>query len=304
MRILVDCPSVRESRPWPCGQCWQCRVNRQRQRAARLVLEQRFQEKAAFVTLTYRDEEIPLRVDEETGWVRRELDPTVSRPLIERLKRKLGRTGVRYCLVGEYGGRTERPHYHLALYGVSSGELQRGPEGNHELDYRNVRGSNWLAQEVWKLGGCDVGELNDKSAMYVARYTLKKLADANARELDGRPPVFTRWSLRPPIGAAAVPFLATAYEEDDGKRYLEEEGDIIPLVRVEGRVWPLDRTMQNCLRDELGLERRWADRVVMAGRHLPKRAVHIPSAEEREHGRNRARNAEHELHQRAQVVAF
>lgn len=44
---------------YPCGKCMPCRVNRQREWAARLVLESLCHPRSAFVTLTYDREHEP-----------------------------------------------------------------------------------------------------------------------------------------------------------------------------------------------------------------------------------------------------
>ena len=285
---IVKCPWLNEHRPWPCGRCWCCRVTRQRQRAARMVLEHRYGGvEATFLTLTYRDEEIPLRIDHETGECWRELDKEAPPKFIRSMRKRLD-LPLRYVAVGEYGGRTERPHYHIALYGLPPGIAVWGPDGTFKADPKRngvnqqlMPRHNWISEVVWQKGGVDVGVVNDASSLYLARYTLKKLSNPEEDELEGRPPQFSRWSSKPAIGAPAVPYIASGYDTPSGRKWIEENGDIVPLIRIDGRVWPMDRTISNLVRDELGLARRHAEREYDRDELLPRRALELPTPEEK-----------------------
>jgi len=89
----------------PCGHCLGCRTDQARQWAVRLTHEQQTSKFAWFVTLTYA--ETPLNGS---------LDPKDTQLFIKRLRRKY-KTRISYYLCGEYGETTQRPHYHLCVFG-------------------------------------------------------------------------------------------------------------------------------------------------------------------------------------------
>jgi len=102
---------------------------------------------SCFLTLTYNDENLP-----KNGSV----DPREITLFLKRLRRNIN-GGIRYFAVGEYGDRSWRPHYHMALFGT--------------IDQ--------LAIEVaWQdRGFVSLGELNSKSAGYITGYVTKGLTN-------------------------------------------------------------------------------------------------------------------------------
>lgn len=144
-------------------------------------------EQNCFVTLTYRDEELPaggsLNLDDWKNFAK-------------ALRRRVGR--VRYLQCGEYGDRTMRPHHHACLFGVDFRSDRRV--------YKQVDGYTlWTSptlEDAWKKGYAIIGDLTFESAAYVSRYVLKKRSGAGAEDhYDGRRPEFITMSRRPGIGA-------------------------------------------------------------------------------------------------------
>lgn len=84
-----------------------CRLNRRRLWTHRLLLEQLKHGDSCFLTLTYDEKHLP-----EGG----SLVPKHAQDFLKRLRSKTN-LKLRYYLVGEYGEDTERPHYHVALFG-------------------------------------------------------------------------------------------------------------------------------------------------------------------------------------------
>lgn len=222
-----------------CRQCMPCRINLQRQKVSRFLLERAVWRTAAFVTWTYAPEHLP--VDAQGR-------PVLCRPHAKAALRKLrdllkarGRE-FSFALVGEYGTQFGRPHYHALLFGLD-------PLGDDEL-----------LVSVWPWGLTHVGEVTRKSASYVAHYTTKKLTKAEAEGLDGRPPEFLATSRRPALGARYMAELEGMYRQPGGELVIKGLGDLSPVVRVEGRVWPLDRWFAQKLRERLGIPLRAAER--------------------------------------------
>ncbi len=85
---------------------------------------------------------------------------------IKRVRKKFG-NNVKYIASAEHGKRTNRPHYHVILFGVTFNDCvpyKRSKRGN--LIYK----SNTL-NKLWKNGICTVDSLHVNSA--VARYCTK-----------------------------------------------------------------------------------------------------------------------------------
>jgi len=180
----------------PCGHCLGCRSDQARSWAVRMVHEGDVASPAWMVTLTYAPEKVP------EYW---SLDP---RDPVLFLKRARADWGGRlsYYLCGEYGDRTQRPHYHLVLYGVPF--LDRECIGvRHDAPvYRSDQLESW-----WQLGLCEFTGLTYGAARYVAAYVRKKVrqrdepehytrVDPASGELVELVREFGRMSRRPAIG--------------------------------------------------------------------------------------------------------
>lgn len=202
-----------------CGQCLPCRINRRRLWSSRLVLESFLHESNLFVTLTYAPAHLPA----DGSVVPRHL-----KLYLMRCRKQLGHP-FRYFAVGEYGERSGRAHYHVIMFGV-----------------REVK----LVQDCWKFGGVFVGTVTPESAQYVTGYCTKGLTRAGDLRLKGKHPEFTRMSLKPGIGAGAVPELARVVKRH-GARYLEEQLDVPRSIRVGGKLMPIGRYLSNRLRSAL-----------------------------------------------------
>lgn len=184
---------------WPvtvgCGSCIGCRADQARQWAVRILHERQLHDAAWFLTLTYSDERLPengsLRAKDLSGF-------------FKALRRRVGE--VRYFACGEYGERTQRPHYHAVLFGpwLLDRCVVRADEG----------GDVWRSESLeacWPHGFSEFGTVTAASASYVAGYVRKKVSrkafpnadvrvDAETGELVDVEPEFARMSLRPAIG--------------------------------------------------------------------------------------------------------
>jgi len=227
----------------PCGVCLACKINRRRKWTARILLESATCAQSIFVTLTYDEENVPKAVCDEL--LQPVLKPRDLTHFVKRL-RKNGRMGkIRYFACGEYGENTQRPHYHLVLFGK-------------HCNLENER----LIRDTWGKGHISISELNEKRAAYVASYTVKKMTKEGDIRLNGRPPEFTHMSRKPGIGAPAVGYLAALYYRKDGCKALVDNGDVEATVRVYGKILPLDNFMLTKIREELNIPRLEADRMV------------------------------------------
>lgn len=199
----------------PCGRCFGCRMDRVRSWSTRCQLEASCWDSNAFVTLTYDEEHVP-----RDGGLR----PRDLQLWFKRLRRSVG--AFRYFAVGEYGGRTSRPHYHALLFGV---ELPRGSQvGKRTFESPAISRS-------WEFGSHQVGSVTPASASYVAGYAMKKVfgserrqeefygaVDLETGEFMVREREFARMSLRPGIGRIwfdkYFPELILGYVVRDGQK--------------------------------------------------------------------------------------
>lgn len=173
----------------PCGKCLACRIAKRREWSMRILHEMDSHEKASFVTLTYSDEHIPPNAS---------LDKAELQKFFKRLRKNakkvyelLGKEvqKIRYFACGEYGDQTERPHYHIILFGLGLTEIDKS-----------------IVMDSWSYADWSVSTIRDKSfglveldsIRYVAQYIDKKLSGEEAeKEYDrrGREPVFRLLSL-------------------------------------------------------------------------------------------------------------
>lgn len=154
---------------------------------------------------------------------------------MKALRNRIAPRKVRFFGVGEYGEKSLRPHYHIALYGM-----------------------HWLERPVmeasWARGFVHAGDLTMESSAYIASYVLKKIGSWQQQILDGRHPEFARMSNRPfGIGSAGAVAVADSFSKANGGRCLEMSGDVPRSVRIGGKVLPLDSYMRNQMRKALGL---------------------------------------------------
>lgn len=247
-----------------CGQCIGCRVDRSREWALRCLHESKLYDENCFVTLTYSEDKLPLN---------RSLDKSAFPAFMKRLRARVSPRLVRFYACGEYGGVTERPHYHACLFNYNFPDRKPWKKGSSgEMQYKSA-----LLDELWGAGLCSVGTLTYESAAYCARYILQKMTgeealkyeatrvDVETGEILGpRVPPFNLMSRRPGIGYKWLEqFLGDAYPSDfcvlDGKpvpnpKYYDKlfaawKGedclqDIKDARKVAGKVHVVDRTKE------------------------------------------------------------
>lgn len=170
-----------------CGQCIGCRLAKSREWAIRCMHEASFYDDNVFLTLTYDNDHLP----EHGTLVKRHMQL-----FMKRLRKKLSDRVIRCFYVGEYGGKTERPHYHAILFNCDfpDKEFFKMSEGNRL--YKSE-----ILSSLWPYGFANFGSVTFDSCAYVARYALKKVTGKKASEHYGkRIPEFAEASRRGGIG--------------------------------------------------------------------------------------------------------
>lgn len=225
--LRSNAPNVISGVPFyiPCNQCVQCRLAYSRTWAVRCMHEYRYQYNAgydaSFVTLTYDEDNLKRIVREHN------CDTLVLRDLqlfMKRLRKKTG-AGVRFYGCGEYGSRTNRPHYHVLLFNrdFSDKKVYKHSDAGDPL-YRSRS-----LDDLWTHGNTIVGGVSFNSCAYVARYIVDKMTGDMADDwYMGRKPEFSVKSNRPGIGK---PFF------DQYRDQLYRDDSTV----VDGRELPLPR---------------------------------------------------------------
>ncbi|UOF81150.1 replication associated protein [Microviridae sp.] len=180
----------------PCGQCIQCRLEKARQWALRIMHETQGHDISSFITLTYRDDCLP---------VGGSLIKTDIQRFFKRLRKSIYPEKLRYYAVGEYGGQTQRPHYHAVIFGYRPPDCKE-----YGIAYNSAYGTNARQNKLytsktldstWGKGACMIGSVDWESASYVARYVVDKITgDMAVSYYHGRIPEFSLMSRRPGIG--------------------------------------------------------------------------------------------------------
>lgn len=149
-------------RKLPCKQCIGCRLDYSRIWAIRIMHEAQMHKDNCYLTLTYDDDHLP-----DHGF----LVKKHFQDFMKRYRRKFSDVQIRYYYSGEYGEKHQRPHYHACIFGHSFDDLV--------FFKRNHLGQPIYTSEtlkkLWPYGYSSVGDLEFRSAAYVARYILKKV---------------------------------------------------------------------------------------------------------------------------------
>lgn len=144
----------------PCGRCAGCRLEKARQWAVRAQHEASLHENNSFITLTYREEDLP-----EDG----SLVLAHWQNFAKKLRRDVG--SFRFMMCGEYGEKKGRPHMHALLFGIDFHEDRELIETEP-----NKLWESKTLNEIWGKGDENpIGAISFESASYVARYTMKKV---------------------------------------------------------------------------------------------------------------------------------
>lgn len=189
----------------PCGQCIGCRIDRSRQWAVRCVHEAQMHNENTFITLTYAEEPADKSLNVEHFQL-----------FMKRLRKHYAPRKIRYYHCGEYGQDQEdlkrgvtalgRPHYHALLFNCSFEDKEI-----YKFERDIPLYTSATLAKIWGKGYVTIGDVNIKTAAYVARYVMKKINGSIADEhytkickytgeLFNVQPEYTTMSRRPGIG--------------------------------------------------------------------------------------------------------
>jgi len=177
----------------PCNHCSGCFSDRARAWALRCCHELQFHDEACFITLTYRNCDLPFNSDLAT------LRPEHLQKFWKDLRKDIAKwkgPKIRFYACGEYGETTGRPHYHAIIFGIDFKDKVVFSKSKNLFESPTLN-------RIWKYGDCKIGEVTYESICYVAGYIGKKLHpdDSQLYLSDGLEKEFSRMSRRPGIGA-------------------------------------------------------------------------------------------------------
>lgn len=138
---------IHGSMPVPCGKCPNCISRRVSGWSFRLMQQEKVAETAHFVTLTYDNQHVPITSHKYMGLCKRDLQL-----FFKRLRKRQPDCRLKYYAVGEYGGQSFRPHYHIILF---------------DAILENI-------QPSWELGDIHYGTITEASVGYCLKYLTKQ----------------------------------------------------------------------------------------------------------------------------------
>lgn len=178
-------------------------MEKARQWGMRCLHEAKLWPNNSYVTLTYSTENLP------PGGTLCVRDVQL---FMKRLRKSREPSTVRFFMGAEYGEINRRPHYHALLFNVGFADrLFHTRNARGEPLYTSAELSKLWSVDGKELGFATIGEVTFDSAVYCAKYALKKVnGDAAARHYEvydedglchARVPEFAVMSRRPGIGS-------------------------------------------------------------------------------------------------------
>lgn len=143
----------------PCGVCPECLKKRQSALVVRTLQESIGSKSMYMFTLTYSDDNVPHSVESGEMSLRREDIKNWKKDF----RKLLSNNHISWCCCGEYGPRTNRPHYHGIIFNIDESE-----KNLIEKRWRDKYGFT-VFKKVPLVGNDHVGRV----ARYVAKYIVK-----------------------------------------------------------------------------------------------------------------------------------
>lgn len=164
-----------------CGQCLECKKRRSNEWTSRLLME--FESKnncGMMLTLTYDDRCLNSYGDLNSNPLRGiSLIKSDVQKFIKRLRKKIS-CPIKYYCCGEYGSKTNRPHYHIVILGY------RFPDLRSSCVVKSHKGFPLFVSDtlssLWKYGLSTVSNVTSSSLQYVSKYIQKREYGANAAD--------------------------------------------------------------------------------------------------------------------------
>ena len=214
----------------PCNKCLHCRINRTREFAIRSHHESLVgpsgpisQDNNHFVLLTYNDKNLPKHGALQASDVKKFLD---------RIRADCAWRGLpspRTFGCGEYGSKTQRPHYHINIFNLKLSDITY----LKNLKQNKLYTSTYLT-EKWKLGAVTLSPFSHLTAQYTAKYIVKALWADDPPEGDTR--------VEAPFPLPSQGRVATSTQPGLGAFFLDRYAqEIVNLgaIEIDGALAPI-----------------------------------------------------------------
>jgi len=201
----------------PCGKCVECRKSYVNGWVFRIMNEYKSSKtrKAYFVTLTYDDESL---YNPDNNMISSDgemcLNYSHHQLYMKKLRHCYDKTDnkIKYFTVGEYGDRSDRPHFHSIIFNA---------------DQQNIVDS-------WQYGSVHFGEVSEASIGYTLKYAFKRIGRVHKRDWkqvsDSRP--VEQALISRGIGLDYLSEnIKNFYRNDLTKNVIKEGGRELPLPR-------------------------------------------------------------------------
>lgn len=143
---------------FPCGKCPNCVKRRVSGWTFRLQEEQKIADTSAFITWTYKNSDLPF-TDSGHMTLRKKDFQNFMKRLRVHIKETTGKNyPIKYYTCGEYGTKTNRPHYHSIIFNLPAFYLD----------------NPIILEQIWNHGGIYIDSCNNNTIAYVAGYVMKK----------------------------------------------------------------------------------------------------------------------------------
>jgi hypothetical protein len=181
----------------PCGKCYACLQKRRSHWTFRLMQEAKSSSSAKFITLTFNDDMLHHSVTPDG-------ELTIKKEHIQNFmkryrkrhenERNIYDKPLKYFATGEYGSRTDRPHYHLILFNLvidenTSDRIQKA------WSYYDNKTHTFIP-----YGNIHVGKVNNASIHYITKYLIDYQNEDKTNYTRQKP--FNLMSKKPPIGSS------------------------------------------------------------------------------------------------------
>lgn len=178
----------------PCGSCVACLSRKRNEWTYRLTKEKEYSDYTYFGTLTYDQQNIPIRIKDNIPYF--VFNKKHLQDYLKRVRYFIGQISdgikISYYVTSEYGGIGHRPHYHMILYVKNDSFLKH----KKQIDM--------ILRDCWQYGFVTFKAATPANIHYVTKYCVKDLEQTPVDCID---PVFILVSKQPYIGASHEPDL-------------------------------------------------------------------------------------------------
>lgn len=232
----------------PCGKCETCKKNRAHEWAVRLEQELEYHQSATFITLTYNDQNVPVS---DSGLLT--LRKTDLQKFFKRF-RKNTKTKIKYYACGEYGSKTQRPHYHAIIFGWQ-------PEPTELLEVTKKTYSCKVLEDIWSFGNVQVGSVTSQSIHYVSGYIIKSI---NKKEVGDRQREFLLSSQG--LGLQ----YAVQYQADMEDGTMDYNGEKVPIPKYYRKKIYVDKSKidEQMIKKELRVKHQLIEKYQIEERNI------------------------------------